>query len=50
MKRMVVPDALKVLRLQKGHKYCPRLDGTTTPSRSLKKKRRRKMSLQAWKQ
>ncbi|KAJ1375352.1 Ribosomal protein L13 superfamily, partial [Sesbania bispinosa] len=22
MKRMVVPDALKVLRLQKGHKYC----------------------------
>ncbi|KAE9611096.1 60S ribosomal protein L13a [Lupinus albus] len=21
-KRMVVPDALKVLRLQKGHKYC----------------------------
>ncbi|KAK4802521.1 hypothetical protein SAY86_000724 [Trapa natans] len=22
MKRMVIPDALKVLRLQKGHKYC----------------------------
>ncbi|KAF7807474.1 60S ribosomal protein L13a-4 [Senna tora] len=22
MKRMVVPNALKVLRLQKGHKYC----------------------------
>ncbi|KAL9272299.1 Large ribosomal subunit protein uL13y-like protein [Drosera capensis] len=22
LKRMVVPDALKVLRLQKGHKYC----------------------------
>ncbi|KAF2321333.1 hypothetical protein GH714_039080, partial [Hevea brasiliensis] len=22
MKRMVIPDALKVLRVQKGHKYC----------------------------
>ncbi|XVF23061.1 hypothetical protein REPUB_Repub13aG0005500 [Reevesia pubescens] len=22
VKRMVIPDALKVLRLQKGHKYC----------------------------
>ncbi|MBA0672481.1 hypothetical protein Goklo_025478 [Gossypium klotzschianum] len=22
IKRMVIPDALKVLRLQKGHKYC----------------------------
>ncbi|KAL9666330.1 hypothetical protein QQ045_000658 [Rhodiola kirilowii] len=23
VKRMVIPDALKVLRLQAGHKYCP---------------------------
>ncbi|KAJ1396945.1 Ribosomal protein L13 superfamily [Sesbania bispinosa] len=26
MKKMVVPNALKVLRLQKGHKYWPKLD------------------------
>ncbi|KHN14332.1 60S ribosomal protein L13a [Glycine soja] len=51
-KRMVVPDALKVLRLQKGHKYC--VLGRLSPEvgwsyydtiRELEKKRKEKAEL-----
>ena len=34
-KRLVVPDALKVLRLQHGHKYCKLGDLSASVSRQL---------------
>ncbi|KAL5073228.1 hypothetical protein RYX36_012212, partial [Vicia faba] len=52
IKRMVVPDALKVLRLQKGHKYCHLGKLSTEVGwnyydtiKELEKKRQRKLSV-----